>query len=693
MTLSEEGTEKLLSHQIASSSAHPFGNWRRFVRRQTPALMFGLRLWTAVCLALYVAFWLQLDNAYWAASSAALVCQPSLGASLRKGWFRLVGTCIGAIAILALTVCFPQQRAAFLIGLALWGAACCLVATLLRNFASYAASLAGYTAAIIAIDLLGSTGGASGSVLMLVISRAGEICIGIVCAGVVLAATDLGAARRRVIVEVMALSSEITDRLIGIMSLGKSDLQTASAVWRDLARRIGALDATIDVAIGESPDLRLHLPELQTIVVSLFSALASWRGIGVHLEWLPEERRRRETAHIASILPQEGVQLSRDNATNIGSFLNVRSKFAKAARRLIALKDPEPSFRLLADQTLMALINLQRAVDNLLVLIDSTRRVRRRPIVRFVVPDLLPPLLNAGRAFVTIIVMAWFWILTGWPNGAEAMAFTAIAVILFSTRSDQAYTATMSFIIGVGLTTVCAAVVEFFILPRFSSFVGLSFAMGLVLIPAGALMTVQTRFNAVFIAMTGNFVPLLAPANQMSYDLRHFCNVALAIFAGAGVGAAAFRLLPPMSPALQARRLLSLVLRDLRRVATHPATSNRRDWVRRTYGRLAALPEQAEPQQRGQLLSALAVGCGIDSLRHTAPRFGLMHELEPALLAVAEGRSLIAVAQLGRFDESVAAISNTEPGATSRLRARGQVIAVSEALLRHQDYFDQGEAV
>jgi len=57
------------------------------LRSAAPALLFGLRLWTAVCLALYTAFWLQLDNAYWAGTSAAIVCQPSLGASLRKGWF------------------------------------------------------------------------------------------------------------------------------------------------------------------------------------------------------------------------------------------------------------------------------------------------------------------------------------------------------------------------------------------------------------------------------------------------------------------------------------------------------------------------------------------------------------------------------------------------------------------------------
>jgi hypothetical protein len=93
-----------------------------------PPLLFGLRLWASVCLALYIAFWLDLDNAYWAGTSAAIVGQPHLGASLRKGWYRLIGIVIGAVAIVVLTVCFPQDRAPFLVGLALWGAGCALVA-------------------------------------------------------------------------------------------------------------------------------------------------------------------------------------------------------------------------------------------------------------------------------------------------------------------------------------------------------------------------------------------------------------------------------------------------------------------------------------------------------------------------------------------------------------------------------------
>ncbi len=113
----------------------------RALRSAVPALLFGVRLWAAVCLALYIAFWLELDNAYWAGTTAAIVCQPSLGASLRKGWFRMIGTIVGAVAIVVLTAWFPQARNSFLLGLALWSAACALVATILRNFAAYAAAL------------------------------------------------------------------------------------------------------------------------------------------------------------------------------------------------------------------------------------------------------------------------------------------------------------------------------------------------------------------------------------------------------------------------------------------------------------------------------------------------------------------------------------------------------------------------
>ena len=269
------------------------------------AAALRLRLWASVCLALYVAFWLELDNAYWAGTTAAIVCQPHLGASLRKGWFRMIGTVIGAVAIVVLTACFPQDRAPFLVGLALWGAACALVATLLRNFAAYAAALAGYTAAIIASDQLGATGGPNGQAFMLAVYRASEICIGIVCAGVVLAATDLGGARRRL--ATLFAGHFGRDRLPFHRHIGYAgaEFEQTQTIRRELVRRVIALDPVIDEAIGESSELRYHSPVLQNAVDGLLTALASWRTAAVLLARSPEERARREAGAVLAEVPKE----------------------------------------------------------------------------------------------------------------------------------------------------------------------------------------------------------------------------------------------------------------------------------------------------------------------------------------------------------------------------------------------------
>jgi hypothetical protein len=161
-------------------------------RREAPPTRLGQALTDAARAAgPPLLFGLRLSRSLRAGTSAALVCQPHLAAPLRKGWYRMIGTLVGAVAIVVLTACFPQDRAAFLVGLALWGAACALVATLLRNFAAYSTALARYTAAIIASDQLGATGGLNGEAFILAVTRASEICIGIVSAGIVHAGTDL----------------------------------------------------------------------------------------------------------------------------------------------------------------------------------------------------------------------------------------------------------------------------------------------------------------------------------------------------------------------------------------------------------------------------------------------------------------------------------------------------------------------
>src|SRR5205085_1622258 len=354
------------------------------VRAAGPPLRVGLRLWASVCLALYVAFWLELDNAYWAGTSAAIVCQPHLGASLRKGWFRLIGTVVGAVAIVVLTACFPQDRAPFLVGLALWGAGCALVATLLKNFAAYSAALAGYTVAIIASDQLGATGGPNGQAFMLAVTRASEICIGIVSAGVVLAGTDFGGVRRRLATLFAAISSEITGRYNGTLTVPGANFDHTQSVRRELIRRVIALDPVIDEAFGESSQLRYHSPVLQTAVDGFFAALSSWRAVSVHLRSLSADRAQRGAHAVLKQVPEELRSATENGGLESGSGsgparwiadpVGLRRICDRAVRRLIALPPASPSLRLLADQTAEALAGISHALNGLALLVADSAR-------------------------------------------------------------------------------------------------------------------------------------------------------------------------------------------------------------------------------------------------------------------------------------------------------------------------------
>jgi hypothetical protein len=147
-----------------------------------------------------------------------------------------------------------------------------------------------------------------------------------------------------------------------------------------------------------------------------------------------------------------------------------------------------------------------------------------------------------------------------------------------------------------------------------------------------------------------------------------------------GAAALSFRLLPPLSPMLRARRLLALTLWDLRRLATGSIPRSPDAWEERVYSRLSVLPDAAEPLQ---LVAALSVGTEIVHLRRTCHRFDLGSHLDAALEAMARGDSAMTIVRLTRLDETLAA----RPGAAA-LRARGSILAISEALTQHAAYFD-----
>src|SRR5208283_4308925 len=298
-----------------------------------------------------------------------------------------------------------------------------------------------------------------------------------------------------------------------------------------------------------------------------------------------------------------------------------------------------PSQRVLADSASLGMLGMARALNGLVGVVDPADMIPVKGMARLQVHDWLPPIISALRVLLAVGAISLFWIASAWPNGALAITFCAIIVVLLPLQGDLAYSQSMTFLKGCVLGSGIAAVLVFGILPRVTTFPSLCLALGLALLPFGFLLA-RAKNPLFFFAASVNFLPMLSINNTISFDASQFWNTASGILIGIAVGAVAMLILPPLSPAIRTSRLLALTLADLRRLAKRaPSRRWEDDWESRIVARFLAMPEQAEPVERAELVAAIAVGNHIVRLRRVAPRFVPGAAVDTALQALAEGRS------------------------------------------------------
>ena len=610
----------------AAPADHGDTAWPAWVEATVPKVLYGVRLAAAVSLALFIAFALELDNPSWAGTSAGIVCQPILGASLRKGFFRMVGTVVGATATVILTGIFPQNRVGFLVGMAIWTAACSFGNTLTRNFSAYAFALSGYTLAIIAGDSISEPSQA----FHLAITRATEIIIGIGCAMAVTGLSEIGRSRGKLAASVDAIGREILSHFRDLLWDPARHVQDGPDARRALIARVAGLDPVIDQAIGEEPELRSRAAILRDATSGLFAALTGWRIAESHLVHLPDAEAERRARPVAERLPgtwhglgpaalgaaaSEAVEPDPDSP---GFHVDDRREDVAAARSLAALKPGAGvSQRLLADAAAKLALGLGAAANGLALLRDPARAHDPAHAPGFVVADYLPATVNALRTFVAVSAGIAFWILTEWPSGLGAVTFLAVTVLLLAPQQEKSAKAALGFGIGTVLTACLAAIVNFALLPNHESFFALAGILACFLVPLAALSTVPA-LAPYFVAATMNFVPLVGPTNQITFDTVGFYNSALGIVGGCLAGALALVLIPPVPKLMRADRLVELSLRDLRRVASGRRSPTPDAWQARIYARLIAMPEGVDPVHGSRLVAALSVGLQVLRLRSLA---------------------------------------------------------------------------
>ncbi len=192
-------------------------SWRAlpWVKASRPQWRYALRNGIAMCLALSIAYWLDLDEPYWAMTSAAVVSFPTVGGVISKSFGRIAGSLLGACAALLLAGHTLNDPWLFLFSISAWIALCTWACAMYTNNVAYAFQLAGYTCAIIAFPVINITD--ANELWTIAQSRVCEVIVGILCGGLMMM--------------IMPSTSDGTALLTALKNMHARLLEHASLLW------------------------------------------------------------------------------------------------------------------------------------------------------------------------------------------------------------------------------------------------------------------------------------------------------------------------------------------------------------------------------------------------------------------------------------------------------------------------------
>lgn len=612
-----------------------------------PRLLFAFRLAASVCLTLSITYYLELQNSFWAAATAAIVCQANFGASLQKGRFRIIGTLTGALVMVALLGLFAQERDMLILSMALLCGVCGFAAGALRGFAAYAAALAGITATIIFADTLSDPTNA----FFLSLIRVSEIGIGIGVATLVMRVTDLDQTGRQLEALLERCAREVASGFV-VSMVSAAETDDMRAARREVTRALAPLNAAIDAAIASSSYRYARRGNLGAARDALLAALVGWRNVGHHpgRPGGDGDAARADLAARVTSLAAAGIG-SKPAAVKEASLATLRD--------LDTIRGASSLDFLLQDATRAVVTYLAATADALLALNGSATEARRAPRRRLVIEDPLLTFLAGLRAFAAVLAISIFAIATGWSSGSFAIVFAAVTTLIFVARDDLAPALAMDNAIGTTLMAVVGGLIYFGILPALTTFPALLCLLFLLFATLG-IFQAGTWHPIVFLAMAISALPMLGLGNPTSYDAAAYFNLCLAIVVGNLVGVLFFVALPVPSPQLRMRRLIRRSLHELRAHMRRQTAHRAEIWMQTLERRLETVPAGATLAEVGALLSLLALGEAVMSLktaRLDAEERRLLHE---GLGALAEARLDAARARLSEIADVATASAGSD---------------------------------
>jgi uncharacterized membrane protein YccC len=448
----------------------------------------AVRVALTCVVAIYLAMLLELEKPEWAGWTVLSVSLATRASSLQKSLWRAVSSIIGSVIAVALTANFAQSTLAFDAAIALWLALLAAAASMERGQRSYGFALMGYTVPIVTLANVDQPG----LVFHEAVDRCSTLLLGIACAHAssVLVASGV---------------HEVGSHLAGRLEAAA----TACGEWLQAVRRGGdvpeppvsnvlALDPAVADAFTEQPSLQTGRRAVSDAPIRLLHVLA----IGL-------------------------------------------------LERRLALRDDSEAIALLGNHFTGADRQLRRVRAASRLLGAGRRASNRHTPVRSLSIDRdgRQAFNNAVRTAVAVSLANGFWYVSGWPSGAIAVTWTALASVLLAARPNPTI-ATRNFLVGAALAAVVGVVVRYGILTTSGNFP----LLAAVLLPV-SMLGVFGRSDTRAVSGGGYAIVVLNivdPTNVMQYQLAATLNEVAAALLGLGLAVIAFSALPP--PASESTR-------------------------------------------------------------------------------------------------------------------------------------------
>jgi len=590
-------------------------------------VMFAGRTALAAVLALVCSIALGLHEPHWAAWTVVSVGLPTRGDGLLKSLNRAIGTTVGA-PVGVLLVFASHGKPELLVGLlALWLATCVYVGITSRNYRAYAAVLAGYSAAIVAMSLVGETG----QLFDLGRDRCAGVFIGIAFALILLLLSrdvQCGQASRRIRRTIATAFDWSADRLAG-MPRGEAGKGTAALRLRGQLSDILALDGAVHSATAESPAMWSRAGRLHGVVTVLLDLLVLSRSVERNFDAAAVRNdalsdKVATAAADASALLASAARTLRGESGDDNENLGILRKQAKLLRDTLASTH---ACSVIERRRIDLITELLRATEATLA---SHGALTGEPDLADTAPYPMPvyaldrsyAMAGALRAGFALLFAGLLWIATGWQGGPSFVAFTGIAVGLFAIRPDPRHTGIHFF--ASGALGAAAALMLYVTIepygPHAPHALSVSIAEGGVVFFAIVIAALLSNpfwasgFSVVFLVLSDPVSISHATASAVSAH-------ALGVVAGCALAALAFHIVPTRGLERHWRRqrlkqVAGAISNLIASPVAKPAIESRHEWQSRSIDTLVrlALPAASEAEI-GACMAWIEVGGELLRLR------------------------------------------------------------------------------